>query len=521
MTADNTSVGPCGNAPAARPVSLSDATARGFAWFFVQTVGNKVIAVLAQILLARILVPAEFGEVSLAYALAGFACILQQLNIGSILVQRPSEFGRLANAAFWMSLTAALVSAAALLICAPFASHIYRSNNIIWLLIVLAINQPLNSLSIVHTSLLQIELRFRELAAINLVVGFLISVLSVSLAWLGFGAMAMLLPLPITAVVRLVYVAIKVRAPLSLGLDLRYWRELFGDGALMLGIMLFYAVTAHGCYITLGLLFPNKEIVGTYYFAFNLSIQLMALISVNLAGTLLPVLSRLQEDPGRQIRGFLRVSTITTMVVVPTFVFQAVLSGPLIRLVFGSKWLAAIPVLQALSLAMTLQCVVPLTTSLLQAQRRLRECLLWWACLAPLFVGLVFVGAKLAAAVGCAVAVIIFSAVSGPGGILYAIRGQVNALPGVGGVFVRPLLLSLVAAGVPACLAYVSGVAANDLAYLAVVVIPGASAYVLMVRRLMPEQWKEVVSRFPRRGRRIDQPVAERPHMAGDDISSV
>ena len=67
---------------------------------------------LGQIMLAWYLMPADFGMIGLALTVSGFAGLAQQTGAREILIRRQANFRRWVTPAFWMSLSAGLLSTA-------------------------------------------------------------------------------------------------------------------------------------------------------------------------------------------------------------------------------------------------------------------------------------------------------------------------------------------------------------------------------------------------------------------------
>src|SRR5688572_5777825 len=186
--------------PPAPAPGLADRTFGGFAWLAAQTVASKAISFAAQIVLAWILVPGDFGYVGLAMTVAAFVGLLQQAGVRDVLIQRQdAAFRRWATPAFWMSLALGLVAAAVMAAAAPLAAAVFRKPPLEPLILVLAIAAPLQALAVVPTARLQIDLRFKAIAGVTTAAQVLTSVLTVVFAKLGFGAYSFVLPAPIVA----------------------------------------------------------------------------------------------------------------------------------------------------------------------------------------------------------------------------------------------------------------------------------------------------------------------------------
>src|SRR5256885_5179199 len=107
----------------------------GFFWLIAQTVGSKLVTMIGQVVLARLLLPDDFGLVGLAYTVTGFAVLIQQAGLREILINRHVHFNRWANPAFWMSLTLGCLGAALMVILAPVAAWMYDDWRLFYLVL--------------------------------------------------------------------------------------------------------------------------------------------------------------------------------------------------------------------------------------------------------------------------------------------------------------------------------------------------------------------------------------------------
>ena len=85
---------------------------------------------------------------------------------------------------------------------------------------------------------------------------------------------------------------------------------------------------------------------------------------------LFPLLSRIQEDDERVRRIWLRVTRVVAAVVAPTMMGLIILAPEVVRVLLGSKWLDAVPIIQILAGAGLVYAVRVASTSVLLAKGR-------------------------------------------------------------------------------------------------------------------------------------------------------
>ena len=408
--------------------------------------GVKVIALAGQLTVAGWLQPKDYGLVALAYSVTAFTSILQKDGLREILVARGARFDHYANAAFWMSLAAGLVVAGLTLLAAPFAARAYHLPGMLGLLALPALAAPLSSLQSVPGARLQNDMRFRTLSLLSVGESLGVTVLTLLLAAAGAGPFSLLAPIPLVAAASLTAQFWLTGFRPRWRLDVALWRDLFGASSLMLGAAALYALNVTGANMMLGLL-RDVTTVGVYFFALNLTNQVSAFLTNSLWSVLLPSLSRLQDNPARQMAAFLRVTRVVNLIGMMICLLLAAVADSAIHLLYGHKWDAAIPVVQILAAAMTFNISFALSINLMMAQGRYKG-LFWfnvWRALG--FVVLVGVGAVLGGAVAVALATALFLLLFGPSITYLAIRPAGGTWREVVSVHAWPLAIGVIACG--------------------------------------------------------------------------
>lgn len=385
------------------PLDMEDApavgerTAKGFAWTLAQNVIEKGVQGAGQLALAWLLLKEDFKLVTLTATVTTFAMLLQQFGLKQVLVQRQREFDRWATPAFWMSMALGLAAGAITIGAAPLAASFFEEPALVGLLSVAAIALPAWSLALVPEAKLSAHMQFRFFAKLGVICSVLTFGLSVVLAMppLRMGPYAIILPLPIVALIRaailwwLAGVRVRFRPELS------SWPHLIGDSTIMLVCGLAMMVTYQGHYTVLGRLERKDDILGAFYLAYSLSDQATRTLMLNLSGVLFPALSSLHEEPARQAKGFLKAVRALMLVGIPLCFLQAVIAGPVFRVLLPQRWGDATGMFVIFSVAMLGRLILGPCESMILAQRRQKTWLVISVCYAAGFVAATIAGTLL------------------------------------------------------------------------------------------------------------------------------
>ena len=364
---------PADAGPASGKGSLGKATGRGFSWLTLSLLIGKACIFLAQVVLGWLLTHEDFGVFAIAASLIGFIKVFHDGGVPQVLVQRGEEdFNRLQGAAFWLGMVVSTTAGLLLAALSPLIARAYEDSRLIPMLLVLAVSLPLGAPASLLRGRLQVSLRFRTISMISAGRFVIRSLGMIVLAMLGFGVMSFVLPLLLVAVFEnaATYFATRSRPWFSPRLT-REWPGLVRDAYWVVFATICRGLARHGGYLVLGLLLA-QDLLGQYYFGFQLTIQITYLVALNLRHVLFPVMTKLADQPERQSRAVLRTTRVLMLVAAPASMIFASIVAPLELLVWGGKWADAVPVMQVFAILSPLMIVSDIVQSALNSRGQFR-----------------------------------------------------------------------------------------------------------------------------------------------------
>jgi PST family polysaccharide transporter len=483
-----------------RAVGTGTMVAAGTIWVMLQTLATKAVMMAGQLILAWLLNPKDFGEIGLAYTVIAFVTLITNPGIDVILVRRGRRFHLWSTPAFYFSLATGLLGCISILVASPLVAHNYQTPQLIGLLAVLALATPIGSLQIVPTSKLRSELNFKMLSIITVGQSVLQTVLTIAFAAMGAGAYSWVLPVPIAYAVATAVLWRVSRPEVHWRNPFRHWRYLIGDSGYLFGQRALVTVVSQGDYIILGSLY-GAAIVGPYFFAYGIATQAIRLTAGSLQLVLMAGLARMPAYSNQQTQAAFRATKAIALVGVPLCLLQATIAGPLLRALYGDKWLASIPLVQLISVGLAFDVIGWPACSLLQSRGQFRF-LLWWSLVTTIiFIGSVLTGAYFGQALGVALVICLFYIVLAPILGTWIFRSAKIGWMEIIELYARPLLIGLITVAV-AIIAIKLSTELPPLLQLGVASITSSIAMIFAARALMPETWNDIVvklvSAFPR-----------------------
>ncbi|MEJ5866621.1 lipopolysaccharide biosynthesis protein [Pseudokineococcus sp. 5B2Z-1] len=328
---------------------LGDRAARGAGVTLTTQLLRAVLQLGSVVVLARLLVPEDFGLVAMVTAVIGIADLVRDFGLSSAAVQaRTLEDDERTNL-FWantaLGLTCTLVAAAS----APLLVTLYDEPRL--LPVVLALS-PIFLLSGLGTQLradLTRSLRLGWLALSDVLAQAVAVAAAVTLALLGAGLWAVVAQQLVGAAAGLVVVASAVHwrpRRYRRGVSLR---RFFGYGSGLLGTQAMTYVTKNVDDVALGAVWGAGPL-GLYTRAYQLLLAPLNQINAPMTRVALPVLSRLQDDDAGYAHALGRAQLVGCYVTTTVLLVVAGLADPVVDVLFGPGWAGVVPLLLVLAL---------------------------------------------------------------------------------------------------------------------------------------------------------------------------
>ena len=331
--------------------SLTDRTTRAAQWRLAGAAVGAVAQLAVGVVLARLLVPADFGVMTLAFVVLGLAQPLSDLGIGGAVVQRNELTNRHVRTAFTFSVLLGLAIATVMAAAAPLGGFIMRNASVTSVLRALAAGFAFRGTAVAAGALLRRQLDLRRLFFIetgSYVLGY--GVVAVSLALYGYGVWSLvwgwLLQSLLTSGGQVATVRHSLRPLLA-------WRELkdllhFGFGAAMSACVNYVAL--NGDNFVVGR-WSGAASLGLYNRAYTLMNLPFTYAASVMSGVLFPAFAYVQGEPVRLRRGYLLTTQITAVIAAPSMATMAVAAPHLVRALYGPQWSGVVIPLQILCVA--------------------------------------------------------------------------------------------------------------------------------------------------------------------------
>ena len=335
--------------------SLGSRVRTGIAWTGTFRVIMQVLNTGSQVVLARLLLPTDYGLVALTGVFMAFAAMLTQLGLAAAVVQSRRVTERLLSTAFWLNVLSGIAVTGALVAAAPLVADFYGDERVTNLLRVSSLSFTL-SCAAVHSALLQRSLQFKKLGSLE-VLGAVIGLgATIVLAWQGFGAYSLVLgPLLQTTLMTGVFWW-RVRWLPRTFMHRRELGELWRFGAGLTGSNILNFVARNADTVLLGR-FAGAADLGLYSRSYTLMMAPLNQVTGVITRVLLPAFAEMQHDLPRLRRAWLMTIRASLAIGLPASLGIAVSAPAFVETLYGARWLGMATVLALLSASVPPQLI--------------------------------------------------------------------------------------------------------------------------------------------------------------------
>lgn len=327
--------------------NLKAKTAKGVGWGFADNVLGLGITAVANIILARILSPADFGIIGMTAIFMTLSTSLVDSGFTGALTRKKDTVKADFDTVFYFNLAVSCLLYAVLFLCSPFIARFFREPILVPVIRILGISLIINAFGIVQKIILVRRIDFRTQAWISLVSSFAAAVAAVAMAFYGFGVWSLVvLQVGKLAVNTILLWSVSKWHP-GLCFSRKSFKDMFSFGSRLLITSIISTIWSEMYSFIIGKMY-SSSVLGQYSRADKVKNMVTSNVSSVMQKVSYPVLASIQDEGERQINVYRKILK-TTVLISFTAVFGIwAVAGPFIITVFGNQWLPAVDYLRIL-----------------------------------------------------------------------------------------------------------------------------------------------------------------------------
>ena len=345
----------------AKQKSLKKKAASGMVWTSIQKFSKTGIRFISGIVLARLLTPFDYGCIGMLTVFITFSESFIDCGFGSALIQKKQPTQTDYSTIFWWNLALSSVMYIILYLSAPAISRFYSIPILCDVLRVQGLILFIYALNLIQRNQLRKKLKFKILAITRIVSSFICLIVTIAMAYMGFGVWALvtqyLLGAAIPAVVYWVYT--KWRP--SWTYSWTSFRELFSFGFFMFLTSLINNLTGQIQNLLIGRVY-DPTTLGYYSKAQSTERLGSYTISGVMTSVTYPLYAEVQDDMPRMHNMIKRLTSTIAYLTFPLLALLILIAKPVFIILYSDRWLESVPYFQLLCIAGIATCISAVNT---------------------------------------------------------------------------------------------------------------------------------------------------------------
>lgn len=318
---------------------------KGFIWRFAERCGAQLVSFLVSVLLARILVPKDYGTIALVTIFTAILQVFVDSGLSTALVQKKDADDLDFSSVFYFNFAVCLILYAGMYITAPYIAAFYNDPSLTSVIRVISLTIIVSGVKGIQQAYVSRNMLFKRFFFSTIGGTIFSAFLGISLAYAGFGVWALVAQQLSNTAIDTIILWLTVR-----------WRpkRIFSwyrlKNLLSFGWKLLVSSLLDTCYNNL-----RNLIIGKMYSASDLAFYnqgdkfpkvIVTNINTSIDSVLLPTMSNSQDNKERVKQMTRRAIKTSTYVMAPLMLGLAFCAEPIVKIVLTDKWLPCVPFLR-------------------------------------------------------------------------------------------------------------------------------------------------------------------------------
>ncbi|NLL02118.1 MAG: lipopolysaccharide biosynthesis protein [Mollicutes bacterium] len=332
-------------------------------WKLMERGGTQGIQFIVQIILARLLLPEDFGAIAIVMVFISLAQVFVHSGLNTALIQSKDVDDVDFSSVFYLSLFVAALLYILIYFTAFFTADFYRDPILIPVLRVLALTLFFGAFNSIQNAYISRNMMFKKLFYSSVGAILISGTTGIIAAYMGFGVWALVIQQLINQISITIIMWFTVKWRPKLIFSIKRVTKLFSFGWKLLASSLLNALYVDIRTLIIGR-FYTPSVLGYYNRGQQFPKVIVSNISGSIQSVMLPTLSANQDNTKRVKEMMRRAIKTSSFMIFPMMIGMAVVAEPLVKIVLTDKWLPAVPFLQIFCASYAL---MPIHTANLQA----------------------------------------------------------------------------------------------------------------------------------------------------------
>ena len=325
-------------------------------WTAVQKYSTMLIGFISGIILARLLMPEDYGAIGMLLIFMSLAEVFIDAGFGSALIQKKKPTQTDYSTVFYFNIVMSVILYAVLFFSAPAIAEFYHMPILCKVLRVQGLILFIYAFNIIQRNQIRKNLKFKILSKITIATSVISLIVTVVMAYMGFGVWSLVAQNFVGALIPCVFFWVTMNWRPTWEYSWTSFKELFGFGFYMFLTHLFTTFSQRITGLLVGRWY-DPATMGYYTKASSLSKYATLSVSGVMIQTTYPLYASVQDDKAMLINMVKRITSTLAYITVPMLSLLFLTAKPLIVLLYSDRWLASVPYFQILCIGGIAGCL--------------------------------------------------------------------------------------------------------------------------------------------------------------------
>lgn len=317
----------------------------GLVWKFGERIVSQGVSFIISLVLARLMLPEDYGTVSLVLVFINLANVFVTYGLGDALIQKKDADEIDFSTIFICSCILSLILFGILYFTAPIIADFYKDSKLTSIIRVLSVQVPLSAVKTIQHAYVSKQMQFRKFFFSTLGGAVISGTIGIAMAYKGLGVWALVAQYIINNIIDIlvlffivpwrpkpIYDHSKAKSLVNFGWKVmvsQFVNTFYGElRSLIIGKLY---TTADLAYYNKGNQFPSVLITN---------------INTSISAVLFPALSNVNDDKAH-VKSITRKSMmLSSYVLFPMMIGLIAVAEPLVKILLTENWIESVPYLQ-------------------------------------------------------------------------------------------------------------------------------------------------------------------------------
>lgn len=322
---------------------------KGLSWMGALRVVTRSLALVKIAILARILVPAQFGIYGIATLVLGFLEMLTETGINIFLIQKKEKIDEYVNSAWAVSIVRGFLIGTLIFVLAPFIASYFKNENAVFILYLVSVVPVIRGFINPSCIKYQKNLEFNKQFKYDSVIFFTDAIFAIGLGIITKSENSFVYAMIISTILEVILSFVYFKPTPKFVFEKTKTFEVINRGKWITGAGIFNYLFQNLDDILVGRVLGTASL-GIYQQAYKISTLPVSEVGEVFNKVTFPIYVNLKDDTVRLRKAFLKTLLIISLLVVPFGFVVFKFPVEIVSFVLGENWISAAPVLQLLAI---------------------------------------------------------------------------------------------------------------------------------------------------------------------------